>query len=60
MTMNMVGPADCVAISRDRTRDIIVVPTKPGTITVRASGFGLNPAEERIESVALRDPAWPS
>jgi beta-galactosidase len=33
--------------------------TKPGTITVRATGFGLKPAETEIKSIPARTPAWP-
>ena len=38
---------------------LVRATTKPGTITVRASGFGLTPAEQEIKSVAVQSPVWP-
>jgi beta-galactosidase len=34
--------------------------SKPGTITVRATGFGLSPAEQQIKTVPLEIQVWPS
>jgi beta-galactosidase len=34
--------------------------TRPGTIAVRASAFGLKPAELRLQSTGVRMPIWPA
>jgi beta-galactosidase len=34
--------------------------TNPGAITLRASAFGLKPAEKQIQSVAMHGRVWPS
>jgi len=39
---------------------LVRATTKPGTITVRASGFGLAPAEQEIKSVAVQSLVWTS
>jgi len=38
---------------------LIRTTTEPGAIIVRASGFGLKPAEEQIRSVGARGRVWP-
>jgi beta-galactosidase len=39
---------------------LVRATTKPGTITVRASGFGLAPVEQEIKSVAVQSLVWTS
>ena len=39
---------------------LIRATTRPGTLTVRASGFGLNPGEAEIESVTAQGLSWPA